>query len=636
MAGIDWTSGRVDLVHLIEVSYLDAGGDPQTARWCGPRSRARSGVAAGPTGTRHQWESRVDSCALDWTLGPLSVAVQALSDLDLRVTTAGGDDALLEAAQRGRWRGRPIRMWLWDRAADTYQQRFEGVVDRDPGDVSYSGFALRATATMDVDAAWPGTRLPAKRSGPTEWSHKTVTVPGVMDPAYPLALAHSFHPGTNPAGADYLQSHPGKIVGPVLGQDTSSGIWRQCPFYGANLASGIGPPDNYFFFHVSPQPYCHVPEVWYEDLAAGTLVHVSEATNDLETFALFDPTMGPTGTNIRLAGVAATFPDFQSSPYPRLMARIAGPFRGQQYSAGAPENGAVQVLVGSGMALTQDYDILRHILNDSSMMGLSPSIWGSGAPLHLALGPDGPSGTTAYASLMGAVPKDFLDSPLRARDVLGELLMLIQADLALRWDPIQGAVRLYALRRRPSVGAQAAADWMIRRADLVHGGHPGAIPDCRQDSDPDGAYATDVQVVGATRYLPAETVAGGYPSNDVAPTTHEVARHRDSAEEALGPAVAASHGLKWWSHAPDPAGDGWVDGAEFLGALRSQPQRWLRSTLGWHHFGVQLCDTVAYAVPGVLDSVGQVRALRYDYGRGTVTVRSWHGVALSGAVPSGG
>ena len=632
MAGIDWTSGRVDLVHLIEVSYLDAGGDPQTARWCGPRSRARSGVAAGPTGTRHQWESRVDSCVHDWTLGPLSVAVQALSDLDLRVTTAGGDDALLEAAQRGRWRGRPIRMWLWDRASDSYQQRFEGIVDRDPGDVSWSGFSLRGTATMEIDRPWPGTRWPADTAA---WTHHDAAVLSGAPDAYGGVL-HQFHPGAvgaDPTGYHSVPRLRGLRVGPVFG----SAVWREVASYGVGDCPD-SPGTFRFFFHVSPQFGCYVDRLYWDDIDSAVVRGVDDDPATLpvvETFDNLDPASGPLGTNCVLAYAApALVTNFWTEPYPRAYARIYGPDRGHSALGTATDGGRIHRLPGSGGILRADHELLRHILDDPQMMAMGGSEWGTGAPLHLALGPDGPSGTMGYADLAGAVPRE-IGAGLAARNVLGEFCMLIQADLVLRWDPAQGAMKLYALRRRPSVGPMAAADWTIRRADLVHGGHPGAIPDCRQDSDPDGAYATDVEVIGATRGTAPETVAAGNPVDNIAPVTHESGRHLDAAETALGTPATRTQSIEWWSHF-DPGGIGWLDGVEFLGAMRSQPQRWLRATLGWHHFGLELCDTLAYSVPGVLDAVGQVRGLRYDYGRGTVLVRSWHGIALSGALPSGG
>lgn len=627
---IVWTRGELDLVYLVETRHRTDIGATEVLRWCGPRSRSHSGVRIGTSANSgpQAWEGRLSACTIDEVLGSPMQSVQALSDIDLRVSCTPSEP-VFASARSGYWRGGQIRVWLWERNSDTVQIVADGRVDREPSSVTADGFSLRATVgPISLADQWPTTRMPDSTADAYTyvWTHRD-TATATTD--------HFLHPGTAvPIGPSFLgvavpEWAQGARVGTVYGED----VYREVVYYG--LQATVGSTDSAsLFFHVSPQFGCDVEEVYFED-ATGTLRSVTPASGPhyLATFNNYDPACGPVGTNCVIVGIDKSYwlettvydAIFAVTPWVRCFARINGPLAPPAASGysllSTPtpwHDGNRQRVTAPGGTLHLDNDVLRHLWE--VQLGYS-SPWVGAAPLNLALGPSGPTSGAGWRGQRAAVPKRVETEAPSLREPIADLLLGVQADLCQRYDAAANSLGLWVARRRPWSSAMAAAqtDHVITRADFVRG-HPGAVVDWRLTDDPGGIYATRVAIDGPDEMVEPVEDATGIRTDEFVRGTYQ---HRDLSRESLGDVqIERERSRTYWRQSSNTGRD---DAMELLGGLATQRQDVTDAVLGARRFGVQLTDTVRFhGIDGMPETVGQVRRRTLDLDRQTVKIQVWH------------
>lgn len=656
----DWEAAPSGWVYALDVDYLDASGEQQTARWCGPRTRTGSGLAAAiGESTVRQWESRLGRARHSLTLGGLRQHVQAVASFGVTVDLAG-DEQLLRDLRDGRWVGRDIRGYFYDRNTGAWLEMLRGRVRRGLS-IGIDRARLRATAgPLLLSEPWPMTRLyraplaeavdefqiPVSGDADPEIntiSHNhVIAVGGAGSYTAPWgggARDHSWHPSifsvSAPPYAAYrmIGDHAGKYAGAVWGNGntalTGVRVWREVVPYGSVDDPVAG---WYFFFHVSQQLGCYVHEIAWTDTDVTPNV-ILEATDSLQagpdrivqTFNNHDPDIGPVGSNCRLFhadGLGSGVPEWSGAGSTvRFFARISGPFHNVEDT---DEGGSIEVLEVSGSIQYMDHRVIEQVFDD---LGLAGELGQGAAAEYGSTTEVGPEAGLDYLRMVCAVPRSIVDRPPSIRDVLGDLFRLGGGDLVQRFEtagPNTDTQRLFPRRRRPSP-SYPDADWTLRRGDLVSP-DPGAW---ELEDDPESDYANRVRVESPEYGIgPQDT--DGDAADDVLDADAHVSRlHDDAGEQALyGSVEADDEDVKHWVCFPG----GEADGYEFMGASRSQRQWWSRVPLGAPRFAVQLTDTVRYeGVPGMLTSVGQVREIEQEWDALHVEVRAVHVTHFEGA-----
>lgn len=630
----NWSATTGGWVYAVEVAYLTAAGERATARWCGPPSRCGSGLAAAiGSVVPQQWEARLRGARYSRDLGGLRQHVQVASTLALRVDLAGPADPLFAALRDGRWTDREVVAWFFDRDTGAWVEMERGRVRRGR-ELTVDGARLSITAgPLLLSEPWPMTRIPDPASGGlaagSPWTHGDV----------PTVGAHIWHP-TVP-GTDKLDGyrHLGRYVGPVWGNGntvlTGDRVWREVVFYGTS--DDPSSASRHYYFHVSPQFGCYVHELYWLDTGPDPSV-IRGVTDDtgpgswVESFNLRAATMGPLGTNCRLHAPAALVPDFSTpETEARVFARISGPVHYTLPPTGLDpdeSSGAVERLSVSGSLQFLDGDVIDDVF---VLLG-QPQALAPGAVADFGIAAEyGPEAGYDYRRLVCAVPRLIVDKPPSLREVLGDLMRVVGADLVQRvatTGAVAGTQRLFPRRRRPSPH-HPEADWKIRPGQLVEP-DPG---DWSISDDAEADYATRVLVVSPEFGRdPADT--DGDAVLDVLDPVDRVRRlHDDTVEQALAGSVIAADDEENRYWLPFPGGE--VDGFEWQGATRSQPQPWVTARLGAPHFAVDLADTVGYEVAGLPSAIGQVRQIEQDWDGLHVEIRSVHVRFHEGAPPPG-
>jgi len=638
----DWTADPSKWIYAIEVEYIDADGEPQTARWCGPKRRCGSGVAAAIGGTEpKQWQTRLQGARHSQTIGGLRQHVQAVSSLSVQVDLEGDGD-LLRDLRDGYWTGRHIAGYFYDMETKEWVERFSGRVRRGM-EIEIGSARLGATAGPSLAIPWPMTQMPPAPYNETVDEHQTdfntwPTInfnniiaatgapgfywePGVRDYAFQASI---FAVGPPPFAPFRLAGHHvGKYVGQFFGNgSTVDHVWREVVPYGTadDPVAGI-----FWFFHVSPQYGCYVHELSWLDTDASPEV-LREATDTaqgspnriVQTFNNYEPSIGPLGTCCRMyynAVFGAGVPEFSGMESSvRFYARVSGPEHDVDWT---DYSGAIEVLTTTGYVRQRDDEVIEDIFES---LGLSAELGATAISDFANSAEQGPLEANNYRLMISAVPLNVLDSPPLLRDVLGDLLRLVGADIVQKEEtagPGLGHQRLYPVRRRPSPSS-TTADWTLRQEDLLQP-NPGLWS---WQGDPEADYANEVRVTSPEH-------GTGPGSSEPCGFTDWTVLHSDAVEQDAthyGDVVADDEDFTYWT-----ALDEGVDGFVWVGSSRSQPQPWVRAVLGPRYFAIALADTVGYEVDGLSDDVGQVREIAQDWDRLTTEVSSVHVTFFEGA-----
>lgn len=626
---IDWTKPNLRLVYLIEGFCRDRyGQNPQVIRWCGPPSRTGSGFVAHPTLSgpgghppglgKHAhpavaWEARLSRCSFDWTLGGLNQHVQPLSQITMQVAI-GDDDAptssistggLRELAMRGRWMGNRARLILVD--ADEIE-RFEvlsdGTWDRDPDALGPRGFkmAIDSGEILPPTLRWPSARVPRVTTGFQVFSYSSDT----------------YSPTDFSLNPNQKGKHLGQIFGGAVHSTTvtiEDEVWRELVPYGDD--------GTYDFALVSPRfdQFCYDIVVETDD----RLVKISTVSIWLIlVFNNDDPLRGPVGTCVKFNHVNG----FKwASEQRRVWGKVAGGVplnRPSGYSpisySGNPTLGTN--MPGGGEATPSNptepqvisssvIQVLRDIFGDGHFLG-EPGELHPDALTDLA---------SAYAFLplpdlprIGAVPNDLTDKSLYYRGVLEPLMMSIPADLVMRWDAAANRRKYYPqIRQFPTQSAQH----VFTLGDLADSGIPANVT---QHSDPDGYYSNETTVTTAEYYTEPIWDADD-PKMEV--KQRDVMELTDIAQQSASGVSQIIEGeveLEQWRL----KAESFPSFGRTIEQAKSQPQRVLTAVHGYRSMRLELGTIVAYNIHGVLTDPGQVRGMRFDLDKQTVTVRTYH------------
>ena len=652
---IDWrTASR--LAYVVRVEYGWPGEeDPRVARFCGPKWATGSGLRADVEGlgSPRNYAGRGGECTVERDLGGLASRVQSMPELVLSLDLGGADDPMLAEMQTGRWSGHRLDAWVVQldtrRRVVAASHRFAGTVDRDPDGVTNQSSKVVATqGFVGIERRMPNYVMPGDMR------------PGVLEQTYTVGdtsvisanpgdtgfanVAHMFHPGTYasiPGGYAGNPKWEGVAIGPVYGNAYGGDTcWRELVCYGVNERPDVGSGVAYYFF-VSPQFNCYVDEVWWSDPGAGVIrgaVDPPNATtvNQVESFNNHSPLMGPVGTCCVLRTTTGMVDSFVTEPFPELHGKVAGPDAGRVYASGVLYGGAIEAL-GRQAGKALDHDILGQLFEVD--LGL-PDTFAAGALADWAASaPQGGTTPLNYRKFHTSIPATTGDTVPLVRDAVGELLALVESDMAQRLDPATNERRMVPRRRRPnplSVALSHLPDHTITKADL-QSGHRAARTAWTRLTDPDGHYANELRAKSAT-YQTHPLQKPGDPTDNLAPTQHDAATVITEAEQradAGNGVVQRAHRGKHWVHQEltgqdsyhahaHGTGKGFTDAVAFMAAGRAQPQVAVEVELGQLGFGVELLDTVRYDLAGLVVGDGHVRKAVEDLGRFGVRLTTYH------------
>jgi hypothetical protein len=620
---IDWTSQSLRLVYLVAADFYYDGGT-RTARWCGPTSRCGGGglVLEDPdTGTREQWEARLSGGRLDRDLGGLMEGLARVASASFSVDAGGPDSAGLRAQIRdGRWVNRPVRLWLHDLDSGAWQHGGTGEVDREPtawGDGSFS-FSMRIWPFPDA-TRWPSDEVP--RSVPTTWDPDD-------DPSVPSG--EKWHPSNGQAESYQINGdHRGKQLGRLFGGMPTPGL---LPGIAAEIVpyGMLTQTADYIFCWISSVELCFAAMVWWE-ADDGVFTQSANATAEARTFINRDPTRGPLGTCVRIRMDSLADSEKPRWWAPDVTHSIRGEGAGHRIYA---------LLVGPGYAdFPPGWDALTAPFltptfgTPTSTIPASTYPWRGdyaklledldSAPWLNSIGPF--LGTNAIADFVAAaptyhvdglecrIPYALIDDPPSMREVVGELMTVLQADLCWRLDTATERMAIYPIWRGPRPGQPV--DWTITAAELVRVEQPRPL---QWDDDPFRDYAT--RVVVKTPSVGLTYPFASPPAGIGATTTYNGLYLSVAEESAAGYGGKLRKGIdrRYWLDTGSGAS------ARNAGEHHCQRQRQSVGTLGPRGMQVQQGDLIAYSIDDYPTAAGQVRKTAWDLDAVTATIAALH------------
>lgn len=645
---IDFSDPLLRLAYVCRVDYL-VGDQRKKLRIAGPREATGSGLRCDVEGLGYpcNWQGRGGVGSIDRDLGGLHSHVQHQPELTLEIDIGGPADPLLVDAQDGRWNGGEVRLWVValdnHRRVVAAQERFRGRMDRDPQDVTNRSMKLVAVeGLVGVEERMPRYRFP-DHVGPGDdhgWTVGDTAVIGVPGDTGYGNVVNQWHPGTYaaiPLGYASPPSWAGKEIGPVYGNAYGGDTcWRQLVCYGRNERPDVVSGVVYYFF-VSPQFDCYVDEAWWEQTSAGVIRGAVDAPNTntihfIEAFNNRDPAMGPVGTCARLKTVDGYVDNFSFQPFDRLYAKVAGPGAGIPYATFY--GGNIEALRrGAGVSL--DAEVLEQLFTVD--LGL-PDAFGTGAVADWSSSaPNGATTANHYRRFHNNIPSNVGDEVPLVRDVVGELMALVESDLVQRFDPATGERRLYPKRRRPNPMSQGNGqdpDHIIEAAHLLSG-HRAQRDAWVLRPDPDGYYSNDFRADGPTHSTHPLLSATDGVSNLTPSKKHSKVVKDELEQQGPQGVVTRTQKGKFWVHHEDTEhdaahahthdlGNGFSDAITIIAGGRAQPQWTVEVEMGHRGFGVELMDVVRYNVSGLRVGDGHCRGVVEDLNRFTVRLTTYH------------
>jgi hypothetical protein len=620
---IDFESSTLSLVYLAEVKYRTVKGDA-VAYWCGPPSRAGRGVVAKHprTGKTVQWEPRLSGGRLQYDIGGIRSVEMKVSGASFRVSAGGADsDDLRDDARNGFWANGAATIWHYDLDAKKAQHAGDGAVDRNPTSRTDAGFNLSIRMfPFAWDLRWPCTRVPD--AVPAEWDD---TLASTL-----LWTSES----SAPTDYNLNPDHRGKYRGHVFGS-SNDGIWMEAIPYGVQVERT--------YALITGKLHCFCKAVaWVRD---GVVYDLSDSATwggqTIRTIHQTHEDRGPTGSAVKFTyanSLSAVRPLWWGSAFvgdtgkrDKIMVKVSGYEAAQDavsfykwdedlgnfYNFGFNQHDAADpgpIAEDPGLIRDRLEHLIEDLLTDPDFGGLTAP-FGVGALSAFAAA--SPSTTTGFVSRICAVPLDLVDQPPLFKDVLGELLLTLQADLCLRFDTTLSEMRLFPTWRGPRSGE--VADRVFREHDLGRLEQPRSI---KEIDDPWGDYATRVVVRSPEFY--SEPVFGD--DGVIDPKDRYGTLFIDGAEEAQGFAGVRERTVdfKYWLAGGPASSAGFDESARYTADHLTQRQRGMEAVMGARGFAVQLGELIQYKVDGYSDAVGQVRKISLDLDAVKATVRSLH------------
>lgn len=630
---IDWTKSGLRTAYLVE-GLATVFKSFVNVRWCGPKSRTGSGLMAyptlGPAGSSLEtidrggqikmsmFEARLSRCRYDASLGNLKQNVQRISDVTMTVDIGDDDNPttslspgkeLRDLVIRGKWKGKHARLTVIDLDdPDQFEVLVEGTWDRNPDKVTDRSFKMTiiAGAVISPIRRWPCWQVP--ENVPSGWDDSGGSAPRLW-PGGGVSLPYRLSPATK-----------GKYLGHAWG-GTQRENWIEIVPYGVS--------SSYNFALVSPQYDLFVVDIVYE-ADGGDVVSVAQTSGSvIQTFNQLDPAHGPLGTAVKWSN-GPNDCHFRTNSN-RIFAKVyggVGAGHGPDYpwlGDNIPGGGMATPDVAGVPAMSELAAIIQTIWSDP-LYGISDS-----GQLHSRALVD----LHAYMILNNLhqtmerncrVPRSLEDEPPFFLDVINDLMRSVPADLALRFDPVANAPRYYfVVRPSGAIGPKhTIVPAMLAQSDTsARSGTPGIV----QLADPDGYYANDLKFVETINWPPVTTedvVADNTLSKTMPNPAPLQVQGRVPSEQGpfgVGQAVEAERRIKYWAHVYY---DELVPVFMYTIWEGARPQQVLEATHGPGAMAMGIGEILRYTVPGVLNRPGQIRGLKLDLDRQTVTVKTYH------------
>lgn len=620
---IDWTTREreLSLAYLFEATYHDENGLERMVHWCGPKARVGSGLSvpvpdySGAAQARTcVWEARMNRASMDLTMGNIDQFIGAISDFTFTVDISGGSQATEPVAGElrrdivfGRWKNKQCRLWILDIETGDTQIMGRGTLDRNPSSIGPNSFQL----VMDINPLFPATLDWPQGAIPVDADVFTYSNPG----------SHLYAPSQYMLNPD----HVGKFLGLNFGNGSiidDDYVWKEIIPFGRKVLSGS---EFYVFCWVSPQKNCYVDEVYWEN-TNGENTPIAVLSNPIEPIEYLDPTMGPSGTCVRLRIPATSDFNFvwwapAGGAKSRIFARVKGPNVGQHssYATDASGNNPVSLYAATGTTRSAVWEVIEDSITRPDMLNMPDALGTNAITNFRSTAPTVPS-PNEFANLACVVPLDPSDSPISAREALGTMAQFFPFDFAQRYDTAAGDWRIFPVWRS---SFNSTPDYIFGVEDMSRTDAPAAA----QYDNTDGKYANQVFVDTPDRYghpTVASTTSTSGGENKIDPVVKERYQHSDTAEQ--GPTrenavITATIQPKHWLHYGSLGNS---SASWSLGEERSQPQRTVQATHGVRSFRVQMGAAIKYDMVGINSDVGMVRKMRYDFDLQQVQITSYH------------
>lgn len=585
---------------LVRLKIHDANGDPATLYWCGPKAVTQGGLLAeipdASSATEIQWwETRVRGAQLDNSMGGLleTAGKIPLFSFDVEIGDDEADATLLDLALTGYWAGKEVDVWEVQvtktgggLAASEATPVWKGTINR-RGNVRLGGFSLTVDGgATALDQPLPTMQAPADTSGYT-------------------ASSGTYVPNQWYVSPEDAGKHFTKVI------VSSGGVWIRAFPFGRTADSGnhkvfawIGPGDL-----TDGGVWCS--DMYQEDSLADGFVHVGAPTGPGEfVYVNDDATKGPIGTCVKFTSTTSASNAFNwwEGRFPKLWCKVEGLDVGQIGTS--PE------LTGTGTAREDADEALEDIVEDSRLLNLGSSIWGTNALSDWA---SAYAGTADSFDGSCAVLPEPTEEPPTLRDFLRDMMQALQSDVVMKYDATAGDMRFFPIVRGPT-SASATPDHTIKPWDLARRDPPSWVA----MHDPKREEANEVVLEGP-EYLSIFDSSTDNALDEVT-RNHFVGTHSDDTEQGAtkrNEVLFRRIKLKHWGS--DTTGHD--DLVDQVGRAYSQPQLWTTCQVGLARGRqLDLGDLIAFGsdVRGAPSATGQIRRLRTDYDRGIVTVESVH------------
>ena len=645
MPRVDWSKAGLRTGYLIE-GVVAISGNLRVVRWCGPKVRVGSGMAAyatlndsgiplnpngAPVGPGERiaaylasWEGRLSGCSYEKSLGGLRQQVQTISDVSVNVDIGSTDDAdpssintsdLRDLVHYGTWRAQNARLIAVDLDdIRNFEVLASGTWDRNPDSVSQTSFRLTINAGEIIPPTlpWPSWQVPSEV--PSEWDDADGHAPR-MWPGGGVVLPYRLNP-----------AHAGKFMGYAWGGMASGlpwpGVWAEVVPYGVST--------TFCFALISPRFDQFAIDFAYET-SDGEIVRVSEDTNDvIRIFNQTDPTRGPVGTCVSFSKLSPNRFFWLTSEH-RLFAKILGGSPLSRPPGYTPVSEYGEPWLGDNMPTGGEAspDVPHAFDPQSETPGIfeelisNPHFLNSPGMLH----PDAVTDLLQDSQYLGVnqfrtarIPLELTTSAPSFLNVVHDFMASIPADLTLRYDPASNQPKYYA-KVRPRFLDEA--DYTLTAGDLAESDLPGVV----LSSDPDGIYANKITFKTSFFDEPI-TTADAAADNEL---TQELQRGASLVTEleslpeqgylATNITIEQTQTLNDWNFYS--ATDMGATAAYFLNES-ARLQKVTTATLGAFAIGWDLGDTARYRVPNVIYWPGQIRGLLLDLDTQTVELTLFH------------
>jgi hypothetical protein len=659
---IDWTDPHLRIAYLVEGIHRDQYGNEYVVRWCGPKSRTGSGFVARPTmlgmgvfdpdavvaaavgetygdlltSGRVPFEGRLSGCTFDSSLGSLSQNILVLSEVSFTVDVGDDDvgeeggtqpDKLLDAAIGNRWRGQPARLIVVDMDnIDRFELIADGTWDRDPTGITSHKMSL----TIDVGQVfpptlkWPSAQVPTNVDQYQNVSFTYLTAAGDLSP-----------PGL---GAQFLLNPEqkgqwlGHIFGGVAGLTPGADLWREIVPYGTDSP-------NFCFAWISPRfdQFCY--EIACET-SSGTIERViADAGFAIYVFNNNDAMRGPVGTCVKFGKISG----FGWTEGGRCYAQVAGGRRiisrpSDYKDIGFGTTADWGPVIGLGMGVTPDPATVGGSYGPVLMQNVQDLVddiftylVDEAIPVHPGAINDLLSwgvqtygtGITSAFERTCAVPADLTDEPLPFREGIAGFLKSVPADLILKRDQTSPMFnrKVYIIGRPNGL---EEAKYTFTEAALYNTTPKRGV---RQLSDPDRNYSNSTTISAGEQWGTPDLVADNMrvPRN----LRINLSDGYEQSASATAQVIEGEYAFDHWSFGEETSGSvtsspGFRQVAAVAEGAKSRPQWVTEAEHGYSSCRVELGDIVRYAIPGVTTDKGQVRGLRMDLDKQTVSVRVYH------------